>query len=308
MRILIAVDGSSSSDAVIQEATARPWPKDTEMNLVTAVDPYFFTRAPLLLEEMKQRTNDTLEESAQPLRAAGLAVSTTVLVSNPRHGLPKTASEWKADLILLGSHGRGAFSRLLMGSTAQAVMRHAVCSVEIVRMKDKVRAERPGMRVLIPTDGSECAQMALSAVAEQPWPTSSEFLIIACPEFPVIVGEYPYYAPEQLTELAKGSEIHAAESATEGADLLSKAGLRVSRQVTEPRETPARAILAAAESWEADLIVMGSHGRRGFDRLVLGSVSESVALHARCSVQVVRKAGIAGAQKIADALPERRPS
>jgi len=124
----------------------------------------------------------------------------------------------------------------------------------------------------------------------------------------VIVGEYPYYAPEQLTELSKGSEMHAAESATEGADLLSKAGLRVSRQVTEPRETPARAILAAAESWEADLIVMGSHGRRGFDRLVLGSVSESVALHARCSVQVVRKAGIAGAQKIADALPERRPS
>ena len=290
MRILIAVDGSSSSDAVIQEATARPWPKGSEINLVTAVDPYFFTRAPLLLEEMKERTKDALEESAQPLRAAGLAVSTTVLVSNPRHGLPKTASDWKADLILLGSHGRGAFSRLLMGSTAQAVLRQAACSVEIVRTKDKGHAERPRIRVLIPTDGSEFAQLALSTVAGQAWPTGSEFLIIACPEFPVIVGEYPYYAPEQLTELAKGSEMHAAESASEGAELLSKAGLRVSRQVTEPKDTPSRAILAAADSWEADLIVMGSHGRRGFDRLVLGSVSESVALHARCSVQVVRKA------------------
>jgi len=59
--------------------------------------------------------------------------------------------------------------------------------------------------------------------------------------------------------------------------------------VTEPKDTPAHAILSAAEEWKADLIVMGSHGRRGFDRIVLGSVSETVALHAKCSVQLVRK-------------------
>jgi len=95
MRILIAVDGSASSDAVIQEAAARPWPKGTEMCLVTAVDAYFFTRAPLLLEEVKQRTSEGLEESAQPLREAGWAVSTNALVSNPRHGLPKLRASGK---------------------------------------------------------------------------------------------------------------------------------------------------------------------------------------------------------------------
>jgi len=256
---------------------------------VTTVDPYFFTRAPLLLEEIKLKTGEGLEEGARALRDAGWTVSTNVLVSNPRHGLPKIASEWKADLIMLGSHGRGSFSRLLMGSTAQAVMRHAACSVEILRPKQKNRAERAGMRVLIPTDGSDYAQMALRSVAERPWPAGSEFLIIASQEFPVIIGEFPFYAPEQLTELAEGSEKHATESAASGAELLSNAGLRVSRQVTEPKDTPSRAILAAADSWEADLIVMGSHGRRGFDRIVLGSVSESVAMHARCSVEVIRK-------------------
>ena len=85
MRILIAVDGSASSDAVIREAATRPWPEGTEMCLVTAVDPYFFTGAPLLLEEVQQRTREGLEESAQPLRNAGWAVSATALVSNPRH-------------------------------------------------------------------------------------------------------------------------------------------------------------------------------------------------------------------------------
>ncbi len=289
MRILIAVDGSSASDTVIQEAAARPWPKGTEMWLVTAVDPFFFTRAPLLLEETKKKTDEALEESARPLKDAGWTVSTAALVCNPRHGLPKVAGEWKADLIMLGSHGRGAFSRLLMGSTAQAVMRHATGSVEIVRPKLKNRAERAGMRVLIPTDGSDYAQMAQHSVVERPWPAGSEFLIISSPEFPVMIGEFPYYSPEQMTELVEISEKHATESAASGAELLSNAGLRVSRQVTEPDDAPAPAILAAADSWEADLIVMGSHGRRGFDRIVLGSVSESVAMHARCSVEVIRK-------------------
>ena len=104
---------------------------------------------------MKLKTGEGLEESARPLREAGWVVSTNALVSNPRHGLPKIAGEWKADLIMMGSHGRGAFSRLLMGSTAQAVMRHATCSVEIVRPRQKNRLERTGMRVMIPTDGSE---------------------------------------------------------------------------------------------------------------------------------------------------------
>jgi len=78
-------------------------------------------------------------------------------------------------------------------------------------------------------------------------------------------------------------------SSASGVELLTNVGLRVPRQVTEPKDAPSRAILAAADSWEADLIVMGSHGRRGFDRIVLGSVSESVAMHARCSVEVIRK-------------------
>ena len=125
-----------------------------------------------------------------------------------------------------------------------------------------------------------------------PWPEGTEFKIISSPELPVIVGEYPYYSPEHLTELTKSGEVHARESAESGAEVLRKAGMRATTEVTEPKDTPARAILAVAERWPADLIVMGSHGRRGFDRLVLGSVSESVALHAHCSVEVTRQPSI----------------
>lgn len=70
--------------------------------------------------------------------------------------------------------------------------------------------------------------------------------------------------------------------------MFERAGMKVETGVTEPKDAPARAILESADSWKADVIVMGSHGRRGLDRIVLGSVSESVALHAHCSVEVVR--------------------
>ena len=291
MKILLAWDGSSSSDAVIREAAARPWPEKTQFLAVTALDPFFFTHAPLLLEEAKKSTLEALEEQAKQLEKAGWNTQRQVVLENPRHGLPRVADEWCADLILIGSHGRGAIGRLLVGSTAQAVLRHAHCSVEVVRHSDKIKETggTGGMQVLIPTDGSELAMRALQSVTETPWPRGSEFKVLSSPEFPVLAGEYPYYAPEQVAQLARAGEIRAKEAVAKGLELLTKAGLQAGVAVTEPKDTPAHAILSAAEEWKADLIVMGSHGRRGFDRIVLGSVSETVALHAKCSVQLVRK-------------------
>jgi nucleotide-binding universal stress UspA family protein len=290
MKILIGVDGSSASDAALQEVSLRPWPKGSEFSLVTAVDPFFFVRAPQLLGETKKSTKEELEEDAAGLRAKGWPVNTEVLLDNPRHVIPEFATEWKADLAVLGSHGRGAFTRLLIGSTAQAVLRHAPCSVEIVRMHgDRASRGLHGMRILLPTDGSEYAVLAANRVAERPWPENSIFKVLACPEYPVLIGEYPYYAPEQLVELTKASEAQARAAAEAAAAVLRNSGLEVKTEVTEPRDSSSRTILSSADLWQADLIVMGSHGRRGFDRLVMGSVSESVAMHAHCSVEVVRR-------------------
>ena len=289
MKILIGSDGSSSSEPIFQEAASRPWPAGTEFSVVTIVDPFFFTRAPLLLQEAKEKTSQSLQEQAKPLEDAGWAVQKDVVLDNPRHALSRIATAMNADLILLGSHGRGTVGRLLLGSTARAVLRHAQCSVEVVRRPRPGRSLTAGMRVLIPTDGSELAQYAQQFVAQRPWPLQTEFHIVASPEYPVLVGEYPYYAPEQLSELTRSSRDHAIESAEVGLNLLAATGFKVTHAVIEPLDSPARAILAAADAWLPDLIAMGSHGRRGFDRLVLGSVSETVSLHAACSVEVVRK-------------------
>lgn len=289
MKIMVALDGSSSSDAVLQEAAGRPWPLGTEFLTVTALDPFFFTHAPLLLEEAKKSALEALEEQGKQLQDAGWKVYRKVVMENARHGLPRVAGEWQAELIVVGSHGRGTIGRLLVGSTAQAVLRHAECSVEVVRKPRAGKKVGEGMRVLIPTDGSELALIALRFVAQMPWPNGSQFQVLSSPEFPVLVGEYPYYAPEQVAELAKSGEIAAKEAVEKGSQLLAEAGLQATNEAAGPKESPAYAILSAAEEWNADLVVMGSHGRRGFNRIVLGSVSETVALHAKCSVEVVRK-------------------
>ena len=133
MKLLMALDGSSGSSAVVREVASRPWPEGSECCVMTAIDPFFFTKAPLLLKEAKEDTQKTLDGYVEDLKQTGLRLSTEILVENPRHGIPEAASEWKADLIVMGSHGTGAFLRLLMGSVSESVALHAHCSVEVVR-------------------------------------------------------------------------------------------------------------------------------------------------------------------------------
>jgi nucleotide-binding universal stress UspA family protein len=290
MRIFIAVDGSEHSDRVIQEAVGRPRPKGTEVAVVTVVDPFFFTKSALSLAEAKKTAQEALDGMAAPLQSAGWNVTTEVILDNPRHGLPKAAENWKADIILIGSHGLGTLARLVLGSTAQAVLRHAHCSVEIVRTRKNAAApSKPGaLRILIPTDGSPLAQRALQLAASAPWLDGSEIKVISCPEFPMVGGAFPYFGATESADLVKISEEHARQAVEEARKILGSSPVPFTAEVTEPRDTPAHGILAAAEQWPADLIVMGSHGRRGFDRAILGSVSETVAMHAGCSVEVIR--------------------
>ena len=111
---------------------------------------------------------------------------------------------------------------------------------------------------------------AAEALARRPWPQGSEFKIVTVEE--------PWLIKPSSTML----NINRAE------EVLASAGLKATADVLDGN--PKEAILEEAKKWNADLIVVGSHGRRGFKRLLLGSVSEAVAMNAHCSVVVVRDA------------------
>jgi|SRR5690349_739668 len=144
MRILLAVDGSSPSQEAVDELARRPWPTPSSMRIISVVRPYIpsateFVPGTLTTQEVRQQhlehAEDILLRAAERLEKAGLHIDTVVREGDPRAEIVDEATDWRADLIVVGSHGHTGLTRLLLGSVAQAVVAHAPCSVEVVRRR-----------------------------------------------------------------------------------------------------------------------------------------------------------------------------
>jgi nucleotide-binding universal stress UspA family protein len=142
MKILLAVDGSPYSDAAVTEVASRPWPAGSIIRLLVAVQLYTppaseFALGGVAMEDVtSQRRTAAVQLTsriADVLRKGGLEVETATRDGDPRSAIVDEASEWGADLIVVGSHGRTGLKRLLLGSVAGSVVSHAPCSVEVVR-------------------------------------------------------------------------------------------------------------------------------------------------------------------------------
>jgi nucleotide-binding universal stress UspA family protein len=149
MKILLAIDESDCSQAATRAVIAQFPPERTEVLVVHADDwpnrlptSLAFAEGPaaasdiLELRDERQRFGQELVARAgQQLQTAGFKTSTAVREGDPRHEILNAASEWIPDVIVLGSHGRRGMDRFLLGSVSESIVRHAPCSVEIVRGK-----------------------------------------------------------------------------------------------------------------------------------------------------------------------------
>lgn len=154
MRVLLAVDGSAYSEAAIHEVQTRAWPAQTEIRVITA---YELPLAPApetwaLPTDYFDKLDRSAREQAEAIKDAALLklrnsfdatikVIGNILPGSSRAIILEEAERWDADLIVLGSHGYGLWQRFLLGSVSQAVVSHAKCSVEVVRLRDRT-AER----------------------------------------------------------------------------------------------------------------------------------------------------------------------
>jgi len=295
MRLLAAIDASPYSQQVLEEIARRPWPPNTTACILHVLDWPQLPDSASLVQTLKQSADVLVESAARRLCQAGLGVTTKVIEGHPRMAVPDYAKKWRADLVLVGSHGASGLARFLLGSVAQAALRQSPCSVEIVR---RARLEPPaifgGMKILLATDGSECAMAAVRSVAGRPWPSGSQVRVISA--IPVILSLGashplpPYYLPTEVLDTLQTQARRRAEEAVGRAhQVLSDANMEPVKTSFLPIGDAKQVILDEAQSWGADLIVVGSHGYHGINKLMLGSVSESVAMHAHCSVEVIRE-------------------
>ncbi|HEV2299469.1 MAG TPA: universal stress protein [Candidatus Acidoferrales bacterium] len=295
MKVLLAIDSSEGYKNVICEAATRLWPAKTEFRILHVVDISGMGRFAALLDQEKRVSEDLVRAAAEKLAGPAGAVTTESLVGFPRTAISEYAKAWEADFVLVGSRGHGAVARFLLGSVAQAVLRTAPCSVEIVRRAASGRsAPHEGLRMLLGTDGSQSASSAAKSIASRPWPAGSQVKVVSAVELLMpenamsISSPSPVYPASLLEEVWGDARKRAHEAVADAQKILSAAGLNVVDGESTPDGDPRVVLLDQAKSWGADLIVLGSHGRRGIDRMLMGSVSESIALHAHCSVEVIR--------------------
>jgi len=141
MKILLAIDDSKFSQAAIEAVIAQANPRDTEVRVLHVLEPIYthgynlgyIPEASQILEEERENAKGLLARASQKLRDKGFTVTTALEEGNPKVVIVDSATEWDADLIVVGPHGRTGLDRFLMGSVSEAVARHARCSVQIVR-------------------------------------------------------------------------------------------------------------------------------------------------------------------------------
>lgn len=146
MRILIGVDGSEYSDAALDEVSKRTWPKDSEILVVHAFElplaasPEVWALPQDYFERLDSLVRKQADEiiKAAAAKLSGLAGTVTIdskaVLGAPKSVILEEAEKWEPDLIVVGSHGYPTWERLLLGSVSQAIVAHAKCSVEVVRM------------------------------------------------------------------------------------------------------------------------------------------------------------------------------
>ena len=147
------------------------------------------------------------------------------------------------------------------------------------------------MRVLIGVDGSTYSDAALTEVAQRMWPKDSEFLVVHAFELPLVVTPEVWALPPNYYQELDRVSHERAETIKASAVARLKSALGDDVEVTGKSVlgSAKRVILDEAEDWKPDLIVVGSHGYSAWGRLLLGSVSQAVVSHAKCSVEVVRR-------------------
>jgi len=242
-----------------------------------------------ILEGQLARDRAALEDVRTRISGQGVEVSHVVADGFADNALVQVAADLSAELIVVGSHGRTGVKRLLLGSVAERVVRLAPCSVLVARGSGDVTGGFH--RILVPTDFSPGAHQAIDTALELAASGAQVDLLHCWQLLPVTGVEH---APAEAVGDVYASIRHdlAAGIEARGRKLLeahrhADAELRF-HTLEAP---PANGIHTWLDGHDYDLVVTGSHGRRGVRRFLLGSVAESVVRHASCSVLVARERG-----------------
>ena len=304
MRVLIGYDGSSDADAAIDDLSRADLPSKVEALVVTVGDapivPSFVSHEEVekavvadtvvsIIDHANKHVSEALREAnKQVLKASSRLkyyfpswhVRGEVFAGSPAPTLVRRAEEWKDDLIVVGSQGRSAIGRFILGSVSMEVATNARCSVRIGRRRFG-QTDRQHLRIVIGLDGSPGAEKAVRKVLGRAWPAGTELQIVVVDDGVSTIK----------TDVLSASAEFIREDTSIGASrMISLAGAKGLAVLATIKKGDAEdALLAEAREWEADSIVVGSTGSSNAPHgLFAKSVSTGLAANAKCSIEIVR--------------------
>ncbi|MHB9073318.1 MAG: universal stress protein [Desulfobaccales bacterium] len=276
-KILVCTDGSPDSEGAIAAVLQLAQTTGSKIYLLEVL--YFLAGYELqspdammppvvnleLMQAQETAVKERLERQKAEAAKQGVTLETRTRTSSSAYeGIMEEAQELKPDLIIMGRHGYTGLTRLLMGSTTARVIGHSPCHVLVAPQGASLNFQR----LLIATDGSPFSAAAWQEALALAQTMGSALIAVSV-------------APDDRDIPAATQAVQNLEQAAQ------KQGLTLDTMILTGR--PDEAIVNAAIFKEASLIVVGSHGRTGLKRLLMGSVAERVIGQAKCPVLVVKK-------------------
>lgn len=276
-KILVAYDGSSSAQNALSLASQLAREDKSWIKVLAVVPPYQGDLELVGVSDIKEAITgpgqELLAEAKRIADREGVHILTNLEQGEPYEQIVHVAEEENCDLIIMGRRGKAKMERELMGSVTARVIGHTGKDVLVIPETSKLSWEN----ILLATDGSTCCDNALARALEIAQERKVKLSAVS-----VVYTNDEFYAvgQEVMKELYQEADKVLDKVRTWAGDL----GVQTELFVRDGE--PHQAITAMAAEISASLIVMGSHGRKGLTRLLMGSVTERVIGYADCPVLV----------------------
>lgn len=290
-KILVGTDGSEEAALAARIAVALAQKTGSELHIVHVGEflSTFFAQTEVEPAQVEREARDLLDEQVKRIEGAGGTVTEAHLrLGRADTEIVNLAEQVGAGLVVMGSRGLGGIRRALMGSVSDSVVRHAHCPVLVVRGREGGEPVLFSGRILVATDGSEEAGLALKTAVDLANSTNSELHVVHVGH---LLGYVGYVAPglgAPVTSAQEELDRKARELLEAQLEQIQAAGSAVT-QAHLGSGRPDEEIVALGERIGAGLIVIGSRGLGGIRRALIGSVSDSVVRHAHCPVLIGRE-------------------
>lgn len=298
MRILVAIDGNSASEAALACVCQHKWPEQTQIKLV-----YVLNKSGGVFKKTKgaspsltvDATRLAIEEIAERIsqRVAYAHITCDVTEGDPKAVIVKLAKQWIADLIVMGTRNKTNIDQLIPGSVSKAVLQKADCPVLLIkngRMAGHIKHGEDFTRILVASDGKEASKSAFAWLANQDWSNEVVYKVMSV-------------VPQESTEIESAGDAQKAawllrqwsaikEKVLTGlrkdASLLGKGLDNEYISVDVIPGNPKDKVVDIAKGWRAELIVTGAEPKSQLDKFFQVSISQAIASSAPCSVLVVK--------------------